>query len=300
MIPTVVIATRDRREELLHTLERLAALPEAPAVIVVDNGSTDGAPAAVRAAHPGVTVIELGEDRGAAARTAGVLAATAPSVAFCDDDSWWAPGALERAGALLDAHPAVGLLAARVLLPGGRADPTCTAMEHSALGSRPGLPGPRVLGFIACGAVVRRDAYLAAGGFPPGWGVGGEELPFAAALADRGWDLVHVPALVAHHHPSSRRDPARRAAVAARNDLWSAWALRPSRDALRVTARSLLGARDRGRRRGLAEGVRGLGPVLATRRPVGPRVAAELNRLERATSARPSGSRARSRRATRP
>jgi hypothetical protein len=41
---TVVIATRDRRDELLTTLGHLRALPERPPVIVVDNGSTDGSP----------------------------------------------------------------------------------------------------------------------------------------------------------------------------------------------------------------------------------------------------------------
>ncbi|MEA2283870.1 MAG: hypothetical protein QOK21_4477 [Solirubrobacteraceae bacterium] len=298
--PTVVIATRDRREELLHTLERLAALPEAPAVVVVDNGSRDGTPAAVRAARPRVEVIELGEDRGAAARTAGVLRAGGPYVAFCDDDSWWAPGALARAAALLDEHPAVGLIAGRVLLPGGRVDPTCDLMAGSPLGSRPGLPGPRVLGFIACGAVLRRDAYLATGGFHPRWGIGGEERPLAAMLADRGWDLVHVPAVVAHHHPSGRRDRERRVAVAARNDLWAAWTLRPARDAVAETAAAVLAARDRAHRRGLLDAIGGLRWALRRRRPVGPRVAAELALVSPPTSGRRSGSRARSRRPARP
>ncbi|MGW4074120.1 glycosyltransferase family 2 protein, partial [Streptomyces asiaticus] len=39
---TVVIITRDQRDELLHTLDQLAELPERPPVIVTDNGSTDG------------------------------------------------------------------------------------------------------------------------------------------------------------------------------------------------------------------------------------------------------------------
>ena len=51
---SVVIATADRREQLLHTLARLMALPEQPPVIVVDNGSVDGSAAAVRAAFPRV------------------------------------------------------------------------------------------------------------------------------------------------------------------------------------------------------------------------------------------------------
>src|SRR5512135_2103047 len=39
---TVVIATRNRAQELGHTLERLAGLPERPPVVVVDNSSRDG------------------------------------------------------------------------------------------------------------------------------------------------------------------------------------------------------------------------------------------------------------------
>jgi GT2 family glycosyltransferase len=261
---TVVIITRERRAELAHTLARLRALPERPPVIVVEHGAE---PADVPA---GVHVLRPGEDAGGAGRTHGVIAATTPYVAFCDDDSWWEPGSLARAAELLDAHPGVALLAARVLLPGGRLEPTCAAMARSPLPTPPDLPGPRVLGFVACGSVVRRDAYLAAGGFPPGWGVGGEELPLAAELADRGWELVYVDELVAHHHPSGRRDPARRRIVAARNDLWFAWSRRPPRVALAETARCLPG---------LPAAVRGARRALSGRRPVSARVEADLRRL---------------------
>src|SRR4051794_32547822 len=90
----VVIATRDRRTLLLRTLAELAALPENPHVIVVDNGSSDDTAAAVEAAHPEVELIRLTENAGAAGRTIGAERSQAPYVAFADDDSWWAPGAL--------------------------------------------------------------------------------------------------------------------------------------------------------------------------------------------------------------
>src|SRR4051794_6982782 len=64
----VAIATRERRADLERTLARLLALPERPAVCVVDNGSADGTPAAIRARFPQVDVVELGENRGAPAR----------------------------------------------------------------------------------------------------------------------------------------------------------------------------------------------------------------------------------------
>ena len=97
----VVIASRDRRASLLSTLARLEALPEHPPVVVVDNASRDGTPAAVRRAHPHVRLIALHENLGAAARTVGVRELGMPVAAFCDDDSWWAPGSLSRIAELM-------------------------------------------------------------------------------------------------------------------------------------------------------------------------------------------------------
>ncbi|OMQ15783.1 hypothetical protein A7K94_0207135, partial [Modestobacter sp. VKM Ac-2676] len=66
-------------------------------MIVVDNASADGTADAVRAATPRVDVLGLPANAGAVARTDGVRRATTPYVAFADDDSWWEPGALQRA-----------------------------------------------------------------------------------------------------------------------------------------------------------------------------------------------------------
>ena len=276
----IVIITRDRPDDLLRTLARLRALPERPAVIVVDNGSAGGETARVAARFPEVVVLAQERDLGAAGRTAGVLAAAAPYVAFCDDDSWWEPGSLSSAADLLDAHPDVALLAARVELEGGRLEPTCAEMAEGPLAGRPGLPGPPVLGFVACGAVVRRDAYLAAGGFEPGWGVGGEEQPLAAELADRGWELVYVDRVTAQHRPSRRRDPAARRRIATRNDLWFAWRRRPAAAALRFTAGELRrAAADRQRRAGLLAALRGAPDAVRARRGVGPRAERRLAEL---------------------
>jgi N-acetylglucosaminyl-diphospho-decaprenol L-rhamnosyltransferase len=273
----VVVATRDRRDTLLATLDRLVALPARPRVIVVDNASADGTAAAVRARHPEVDVIALPRNLGAAARTAGVRVADAPFVAFADDDSWWEPGALRRAAEHLAGHPRLGLLAARILVgDSGRLDPTCAAMARSPLSSDVPLPGPKVLGFLACGAVVRREAYLAVGGFEGRLGIGGEEDLLAMDLASAGWALAYVEDVVAHHHPQTAARPGRRALVA-RNDLWSAWLRRPLRVALRVT---LAAARD-GHGRGFPAALRGL-PWIARRRRVVPcHVERDLQRLAR-------------------
>ena len=83
---TVVVITRNRRPELVRTLERMTALPERPPVIVVDNASDDGS-AMAAGSFPGVTVIEAARNLGAAGRNVAVRRVTTPYVAFCDDDT---------------------------------------------------------------------------------------------------------------------------------------------------------------------------------------------------------------------
>ncbi|MBO0744034.1 MAG: glycosyltransferase, partial [Candidatus Dormibacteraeota bacterium] len=194
----VVVITRNRKQRLLETLSQLRRLPGHPPVVLVDNGSSDGTCRAVYEQHPWVRVLALGTNQGGAARNRGVRYLDTDLVAFCDDDSWWEPAALPIAERLLEAHPRLGLIAGRVLVePEGRLDPLCDEMAISALPPLAGLPGPRVLGFLACAAVVRRQAFLEAGGFHPQLGVGGEEELLAFDLRARGWELVYADRVVA-------------------------------------------------------------------------------------------------------
>jgi GT2 family glycosyltransferase len=280
---TVVIATRNRRDELVAVLGRLTALAPPPPVVVVDNGSDDGSAGAVRRAFPGVRVIEVGTNLGAAARTLGAAAAATPYVAFADDDSWWAPAALDRAVAHLRRHPAVALVAARILLgPEERLEPLCVDLAASPLGTVPGDPGPTILGFIACGAVVERDAFLAVGGFHPRFGVGGEESLVALDLAAAGRRCVYVDDVVAHHHPSPVRDRGRRHRIVTRNHLWTTWLRRPAPAAVRETVRVLRSASSEpAGRAGVGDAVRGLPALAGGRRVVPPAVAAAIRTLDR-------------------
>jgi GT2 family glycosyltransferase len=111
----------------------------------------------------------------------------------------------------------------------------CARMATSPLGRSAHGVGPDVLGFVACGAVVRRDAFLSVGGFHSRLGVGGEEELLAIDLARRGWRLVYAPDAVAHHHPSTMRDVAGRRRAQLRNGLWVAWLRRPPARALAAT-----------------------------------------------------------------
>jgi GT2 family glycosyltransferase len=274
---TVVVASMDRREELLASLPR----HEAP-VVLVDNGSSDGTVAAVRERLPHVQVVPLPANRGAAARTLGVQRATTRYVAFADDDSWWEPGSLARAVELLDAFPRAALLQARILVgEEERLDPFCTLVAGSPLGAPEDLPGPSLLGFIACAAVVRRDAFLSVGGFDDVVVFPGEEERVALDLVTDGWGLAYVDSLVVHHHPkpsASRDSTQRRRTRIARSWLLTALMRRPwPVVAQRVRRTWSAGPADRA---ALREALPSVPAALRARRPVPAAVEAMARLLE--------------------
>jgi GT2 family glycosyltransferase len=271
---TVVVITRDRLPDLRRSLPHHEG-----AVILVDNGSSDGTPDAVRWEFPHVRVIELEENHGAAARNIGVELADTPYVAFADDDSWWAPGALDVAADLFHRYPRLGLLAAQMLVgPDHRLDTICLEMADSPLGSSGDLPGPNVLGFLACGALVRRSAFLDAGGFDDVVFFAGEEERLALDLATVDWGLAYVDKVVAHHHPSHARQHHRRKVLAARNRILTTLLRRP----WPVVARTSIIALRSGPagRQGAWQALRRSPRALVRRRPVPARVEQARRLLE--------------------
>ncbi len=236
---SVVIITRDRRDDLLRTLERLRPLVhsgEIAELIVVDNASTDGTAAAVRERMPGARLLVQPRNLGAVGRTVGVEASRSPVVAFADDDSWWDAGALSAAARLFGQHDALGLVHGRLVVePAGTDDAACAQLATGP--QHPGLPGPSIMGHLGCGAVVRRAAYLEVGGYSAVLGFGGEEALLALDLAAHGWAQCYVDTIVAHHAPSSsREDWPTRWALYRRNDTLTALMRLPGRTALRETA----------------------------------------------------------------
>jgi N-acetylglucosaminyl-diphospho-decaprenol L-rhamnosyltransferase len=277
---SIVMITRNRRAETLASVRRLVALPERPRVIVVDNGSSDGTVASLRAlASSHVEVIPKYKNLGAAGRNVGVDFAHTPYIAFSDDDSWWAPGALRQAADLFDAHHRLALIAARILVgPEERLDPTCESMATSLADGAQGVGVP-VVGFLACAAIVRRQAFREAGGFELRFGIGGEETVLALDLLRAGWQLRYVDDIVAHHHPSAARDPVSRRRREVRNALWSAWLRRPTSTALSATWDTFRTAlRDTDTRHAFIEALQGVPWALKNRRPVSPAIERQLRR----------------------
>jgi glycosyltransferase involved in cell wall biosynthesis len=110
---TIILCVRNGEDRVLTQLETLDRQEwDAPwDVVLVDNASTDGTPAVLRAfaaKHERFRVVDAHERLGLShARNVGVQNTRAPSVAFCDDDDIVGDGWVAAMGTALREHPIV-------------------------------------------------------------------------------------------------------------------------------------------------------------------------------------------------
>lgn len=276
---TIVLLTYNCAHRLQRILDETLAL--GVPVIAVDNASHDET-ARVLAEREGVQLIRLPLNIGAAARNVGASAARTPYVAFCDDDGWYERDSLALACDLLDRHPSVGLINARIFVgPQRDLDPISAEMAASPLSLEEGLPGVPILGFMAGAVVVRAAAFRDVGGYDMRFFMGGEEETMALPLARRGWRLRYVPEVVAYHYPSMSNAGNLRA-YGMSNTILNAWLHRPVGSALRWTAFVLADTpKTINYVRGLARTARNLPWVLRERRPLAADLDEQLRHLDR-------------------
>ena len=236
---SVVVLTRNRREEVIRALNwARRSAPESP-LIVVDNASTDDTVSQIRRHFPDVHLVSAAANLGAAGRNLGVEIADTDYVAFCDDDVGWMPQALARACEILDCHLDVAVLSAAIVVGAeGSPDPACEPMARSPLPGEPDI-GPALVGFMAGACVMRVSAFRQVGGYWPGLFLGGEELLLALDLMEKGWRILYAPQIMARHWPSLNRDAAARRRLLARNALLIAWMRLPWRPAVSEMWRTL-------------------------------------------------------------
>src|SRR3954447_8313667 len=221
-------------DRALRSLDRQTIADRVEAV-VVDDGSSDGT-SDVGHEH-GARVVRHHTNKGlAAARNSGVRAATAPIVAFIDDDVEAEPDWAERLlAAYGDGVVGVGGLVVPSAPPSviGRYLERNNPLEplEAELGESESLPyrfalylrrqwgngkpaGRReVYALVGANMSFRREALLAAGGFDPRFTFGAEELDacrrIAAAHPDERF-VLEPDARVVHHFEESFKDTIRR------------------------------------------------------------------------------------------
>jgi N-acetylglucosaminyl-diphospho-decaprenol L-rhamnosyltransferase len=125
---SVVVVNYNGGEALADDLRRIRdRLPAACELLVVDNGSTDGSAARVRAALPDVRLVEAGVNRGyAAGVNRGVEAAEGDVLVVLNPDALPEEGAVERLVEAVRANPEFAVLGGTVLdRTGTRIDACC-------------------------------------------------------------------------------------------------------------------------------------------------------------------------------
>jgi len=230
---TVVIPTKDRADALMRTLDALEAQRVDDAgveVVVVDNGSSDGTPARVRAREGGATLsvrlLEQPEGGPAAARNAGVAASNGEVLLFLGDDTEPADESLVRAH--LDLHavrpePAYGVLGRITWTPRAPVTPFMRWLENGGpqfhycdLDAGP-VDGSSY--FYSSHASLKRSLFERVGGFDERFPTAAvEDTELGVRLADAGLELdYHPELLVLHDHPTTPAQSLRRSVAVGRS-----------------------------------------------------------------------------------
>jgi GT2 family glycosyltransferase len=237
---TVVVLAHNRAGEVRFTLRALRDRLEYPAdrleTIVVDNASSDGTAAMVRAEFPGVQVVRNERNVGISGWNEGLARGRGDFFLLLDDDCYLAGDSLARAVAAArdDGADLVSFLVR------AEDDPDFTFN---------GIYDPGLLAFWGCAALLGRRAVEALGGFDPAIFVWAHEAEFTMRLLDRGLRHLHLPEISAYHLAAPERARSRDAAfhrLNTHNLAYTAAKLLRPRDAatalVNLTATALLSA----------------------------------------------------------
>jgi len=213
---SAVIASYNRAPELRVALTRLMAQTTPPVeILVVDDGSSDGTDAMMRAEFaparcPTIRYVRQPHNGGLIlARNFGFVNTTGDCVLSVDDDSWFVePDGLARCVAHLEAHPEVAAVACNV--------ETRDGLVYFPKGAAP-FDAPW---YVGCGHLLRRSAVAAVGLYIPELYRQGEEKDRCLRLIGAGHRVVALPDVMVYHDKSEKgRKPGLERFYNHRNDL---------------------------------------------------------------------------------
>jgi glycosyltransferase involved in cell wall biosynthesis len=266
---TVVIVTKDRRDDALRAVASATAQRPPVEVLVVDDGSADGTADAVRDAFPNVRVERRDRSEGLVVRrNEAAELASAPIIVSIDDDAVFTSGHVVAATVAEFDDPRVAVVAMPYIdRPQG----------EGVLQRAPAQSGVYVTHrFRGTAHALRRDAFLSLGGYRGMLFQQAEEPDLSIRLLDAGYVVRLGRADPVRHFASPKRDFDRMWFYECRNEVLFAWHNVPMPDLALQLAKTTLHALWLGRgvrrtglfARGLLEGFRAAAHDRSSRRPV--------------------------------
>jgi hypothetical protein len=237
--------TRDLLRECLRSVYASRG-PLAFLVCVVDNASTDGSATMVRAEFPLARLVESPVNGGyAAGNNLGLRAlgfdrgrSDGPRYALLlNPDTVLPPNALAGMVGYLEAHPEAGAAGPKLVLPNGTLDLACRrslafeAFVYRILGLSRLFPRSRRFGqynltylspdvetevgsVVGAFMLVRREAISQAGLLDEAFFMYGEDLDWAYAIRQAGWQVRYNPAVTVLHVKRAASRQSHRAQIA--------------------------------------------------------------------------------------
>ena len=213
---TVVITTKNRLEELRRTIASAIAQTAKPEVLVLDDGSTDGAAEIIAREFPGVQFDRSQVSHGyIVQRNRGAGLVQAPIVFSIDDDAVFSsPTVIEQTLREFD-HPRVGAVA----IPFVNVNSSPTVHQRAPREDRIYA----TYAFIGTAHALRRDLFVALGKYRELLVHQSEEEDYCVRMLNAGYITRCGKADPVHHFESPRRSWKRMDYYGARNKVLYAW-----------------------------------------------------------------------------
>ena len=225
-VVTVTYSPGDHLRTLVETLPGATTRPVA--LVMADNGSTDGAPEAAAAAHDFAEFFPTGGNLGygTAINRAVEEIASRPEdfdqefVLVVNPDVWFEPGSVDALLAAAERWPRAAALGPRIAEPDGSVYPSARAVPRLGAGIGHAVLGPvwpgnpwtarylddsdmeteRPAGWLSGSCLLlRRTAFDALGGFDERYFMYLEDVDLGDRLGRAGWQNIYVPSSVIHH-----------------------------------------------------------------------------------------------------
>lgn len=215
-LATVVIATRNRRDELRTAIASVLAQTVPIEILVIDDGSCDGSPEMVNLEFPSVRLERSVVSRGCVAQRnrAAKLAKGQVIFSIDDDAAFVSSRTVEQTLREFDSNR-IGAVAIPYV------EPRKSALVRQQVPAKEGIFVTD--SFIGTAHAVRRDLFLQVGGYREDLVHQGEEMDFCLRLLEAGYVVRVGRGDPISHFESPRRDLGRMDFYGRRNDILFVW-----------------------------------------------------------------------------